>query len=118
MNVAETARKALEILDRDGWCKFAVTWTSFQKQMYPGHHYPEGSHCLSGLWGEAVGIENAGNRELYEPLAAVVREQYPEYIPGIDPNWPLTIIPAMNDALGITEADVRAILEKVIANGS
>ena len=119
MSPAEIARKALEILDRDGWCKYQVTWTSFAAAMYSGSDYRLGSHCLSGAWGEVVGtLSGRELKEAYAPLAAVVREQYPAYAQVADPAYPLTIIPAVNDAPDVTEADVRAILEKVIASGS
>lgn len=118
MSPAEIARKALEILDRDGWCKYTTIWTTLHARMYAGSDYQIGSHCLGGAWNEASGwgltLEHL--RESYEPLAAVIREQYPAY--HADAACPWNVIPMMNDDGPTTEADVRSILEKVIADGS
>ena len=116
MTPAETARKALEILDRDGWCKYTTIWTTLHARNFPGSNYRIGSHCLGGAWNEATRIESIGKlQESYAPLSAVIAEQYPGY--KQDVIYPWNIIPMMNDDGTTTEADVRAILEKVMANG-
>ena len=117
MTPAETARKALEILDEFGWCKYSIAWNEMNAAMYPGSDYRIGSHCLSGAWGEVVGtVLMCEMQAAYGPLIAAIREQYPEYISRTPVEFPWMIIPMMNDRA--TEEEVRAILEKVIVNGS
>lgn len=115
MTPAEIACKVLEILDRDGWCRYAMTWREVHDRIYPGAGYRLGSHCLAGAWGQVICLVPMEEmEEAYGLLVSVIREQYPELSP--DPRYPWMIIPMMNDHA--TEEEVRAVLEKMIANGS
>lgn len=109
MNTAEIARKALEILDRDGWNKGALTW-------YVRAGYPVGSHCIGG----AVNLAATGMDEwspiaepVYEALSKVIQAQYPEFAKP----WHSCINPVMiatwNNDKNITEQDIRRVLEKL-----
>lgn len=114
-NVAATARKALEILDRDGWCKGEITWSGMMTKK--GGQFRIGSHCLGGAWNLAVTNETTWLQgeaaHYYAPLIGVLREQYPEHFTGDERLW--DIIPRVNDTTSTTEADIRAILEKLAA---
>lgn len=116
-NIAETARKALEILDRDGWCQGEITWTGILGGRGDILKFKLGSHCLGGVWNLAVTSETtwlSGERaHYYAPLITVLREQYPEHFSDNDRLW--DIIPRVNDAASTTEADIRVILEKLAA---
>ena len=117
MNIAETARKALEILDRDGWNKGAAILNF----TYPDSPYRMGSHCVGGAWAKALGIEfHTKNTRQLLPLIEMIREQYSrieELIreEAIFAGYPIRVITMFNDMDSTTEADVRAILEKLAA---
>ena len=119
MNIAETARKALEILDKDGWNKGSTDKNSIYS---PSDPYKIGSHCAGGAWGKALGIEfHHENTGQLLPLIEMIREQYPQIEEmireeGIFP-YPIRTITMFNDMDSTTEADVRAILEKLAARG-
>jgi hypothetical protein len=108
--VPEIAARALEVLGKDGWCKWMTTNNA-------GGLYPVGSHCLGG----ALNLAYGGCSEmwycpppLYRMIADLIGEQYPEWrIAGYFP--PVSIITAFNDHAVITETDVRRILEKLAA---
>lgn len=113
MNTAETARKALEILDRDGWCKGTLSWR---------RPYRPSSHCLAGTWNMALygdwafPLEMADHGAEYEPLLAAIREQYPDMEEEAKEDWhSLGLITWFNDRGRTAEADVRAVLEKLAA---
>lgn len=117
-NVAETARKALDILDQDGWCKGSVNMRPDPISGIPtGVRYRLGSHCLAGAWNKAFSgqCNFLPDENIYTPLIEIIREQYPE----LDAQNPRTIgagiIIVMNDSSSESEADVRAILEKLAA---
>ena len=127
MDVAQIARKALEILDRDGWCKGSVnfkpgpssgiTIKSAGLPAFAPGNYPAGSHCLGGAWNLALhDCPNflAGNPELYKPLAKAIHAQYPEIAElGLEPQGSIV---NFNDRASVTETGVRAILEKLAAS--
>jgi hypothetical protein len=113
MDAAETAREALRVLDRDGWCKGSLSYNSSP----PGGVYPGGSHCLGGAWNIAdhgTVLWDTSCPGTYEPVADVIRAQYPQY--SSDVSEAPCLIMWMNDADPTTEADVRAILEKLAAD--
>lgn len=130
MNVAETARKALAALDKDGWCKGSTKLDNNARIMFMGTEfilgtmdgkYPDGSHCLGGAWNIALhGIHYfLEDPELYEPLVQAILAQYPEVRDhwirvGKEPNSGLIL--HWNDRKETTEADVRAILEKLASD--
>jgi hypothetical protein len=112
MNIPEIAREALRVLDRDGWCKGSLQYRN--RENMP--RYPQGSHCLGGAWniahhGDPWWANNdCGN--VYEPVADVIKAQYPEQLSAVVLEAP-SLIMWLNDAPTTTEADVRAILEKL-----
>ena len=114
---AEIARIALEILDRDGWCKGSVCID------YPGASYPLGSHCLGGAWAIAAGTElHCDNAPLFESLIQVIRDQRPGIDDMIEDVFrgelnlqDIRVITLFNDLIASTEDDVRVILEKIAA---
>ena len=119
MNAAEIARKALEILDRDGWCK----GTTVYPRLTPisPRSYRTGSHCIGGAWSMAATGDAAMNclDSVMMPLIEVIREQYPEIRDSVEApvlGLPKREITLFNDLPGTTEADVRAILEKIGAS--
>ena len=118
MNIAETARKALEILDKDGWNKGSADKNFIYSLDDP---YKVGSHCAGGAWAKALGIEfHVENTVQLLPLIEMIREQYPlieEMIREevIFEGYPIRTITMFNDMYSTTEADVRAILEKLTA---
>jgi hypothetical protein len=126
MSPSQVARDSLDILSRDGWCKWTTTkWTT---AMSPGAiiamthdrkasflSFPEGSHCLGG----AMNLVLTGCAEFwcdnalaYDAAASVIMEQYPQRWDGLGSG---SIITYFNDLNETTEADVRRILEKVAA---
>jgi len=125
-NVAETARKALEVLDRDGWCKGSPEFSPDQGEFevwtpgfpHPVRHsgYRTGSHCLGGVWNIALHgrCSFTCSDASYEPLIRVILSQYPE-LDEQEFLAPSGVITYLNDRPDITEADVRAILEKLAA---
>jgi len=115
MNAAEIARKALYILDRDGWCKHSLTWCAPCATVYGGN-YPEGSHCIAGAWNLAA-HGNDRWADDYQPLHEVITAQYPDFRVEND-GWlkldtPQGHIAMWNNRDETTEQDVRAILEKL-----
>ena len=111
MNAAETARKALEILSRDGWCKGTTTYPCLTH--IPVQPYRTGSHCIEGAWCMAA-TGNADMNvpvEVMMPLIEMIREQYPEIWNSVEEC--LREVTLFNDLPQTTEADVRAILEKI-----
>lgn len=126
---AQAARAALEILNRDGWCKRALTLHG----SFPAAPYREGSHCIGG----AVNIAMFGNDmwhgdssyllsrtgpgdDLYAVLAGKIRELYPELAGDAMPlaryrSQDTALIARWNNHPGISEADVRQVLEKIAA---
>ncbi len=107
MDTAQTARKALEILDRDGWTQGTVA------RVIATTRWRAGSHCIGGAWNLAVhGTARwAKNTTIYAPLVQVLRDQYPGF--SSESTWDVGYIGAWNDRPDTTEADVRAILEKL-----
>jgi hypothetical protein len=106
MNTAEIARKALEVLDRDGWCKMALTW--------PG----AGTHCIAGAANIAMHDTSDwayDEDEFYDEAARIIRIQYPEYKDDCTEFPGEVLVVEWNNSPGITEADVRAVLEKMAA---
>jgi hypothetical protein len=120
-DIAQTARKALEILDTDGWCKGSVSWGFLFP--VPDGDYRFGSHCLRGAWDIALYgmISFSGDHPAYEPVTEAIRAQFPEFsLPQVCLDMGLTsavsFIAAWNDENERTESDVRAILEKLAAS--
>lgn len=115
---AQIARKALRVLETDGWCKMALTWTAVC-----GKAYAEGSHCIAGAWNIALRHnENwVGDYRLYEPLVNAIKAQYPEFgnlagtrLRGDEGDYD-TYIAWWNNHQDRTRAEVTAILEKIAA---
>jgi hypothetical protein len=111
IDVAETAAKALAILDRDGWNKGATS-------LSPGSSEPYrvGSHCLGGAWNLAA-TGRAGwshDTSIYLPVTDVILAQYPD-LTWLTRKDPPRMIICLNDMDQTTEDDVRAILEKLAA---
>jgi hypothetical protein len=118
MNTAETAKKALEILDSDGWCqgstKIVPNSIALKVAKANGKEYRIGSHCLAGAWNKALTgyclfLPEDG---AYTPLAELIREQYPDVKTLLNALDSVCVV-AFNDMKDITEADVRTILEKL-----
>lgn len=119
METAEIARKALEILDRDGWAK--GTFGQFTVDA-DGNAILYGPHCIGGAWTIAQGTgcwiieENGSYRELWEMVAAMFPDwdyrEYRKYISPLAPDSPVNRIVAWNDHFA-AEDDVRAVLEKL-----
>lgn len=118
--LSDTARKALQILDRDGWNKGYLTAPSWE--------YTEalraGSHCIGGAWNLALYgddewlEENFESYESYIRIAEVIVAQHPEYSPkyGFTPDcFPIGLIADWNNDEATTEGDVRAVLGKIAA---
>jgi len=127
-SVSQTAARALEILNEDGWCKGSVNFRAISDlhwittiglpafQVAPGQ-YETGSHCLGGAWNLALHDDPSFLREypeLYEPLTEVILAQYPE-IADIGFTDPSAVIANFNDRPLVTESDVRVLLEKLAA---
>ena len=139
-STADTARKALEVLDSDGWCKGFLTFGETSVFVYTATQIPLpgkiGSHCIGGAVNIAmsessrwldVADEDYG---FYAELADLIREQYPEFdgyrqyrhiIGGreiILPPPPVSYIAMWNNDKDRTEEEVRRILEKLAAKES
>ena len=118
MSVAETARCALEVLDADGWNKGSA---NKHKLLGATDPYFLGSHCIGGAWARACGVYLVHEyRDYFLPLVTMIREQYPEIDDEIGKNpvlrdFPIAVITSFNDRAATTEADERAILEKLAA---
>jgi hypothetical protein len=116
MDIAGTARAALEVLTRDGWNQGALTWV---KEIGP--EYREGSHCIGG----AVNMVTYGCDEwnttaepVYQEIRKVIEAQYPEFTsarPTRQSIHDILFIATWNNDENTTEADVRLVLEKVAA---
>lgn len=111
---AETARRALDILDRDGWCKYFIT--------APGNPYEnvrEGSHCLGGAWNLAHHDSDQWAEGAFRYLAPLVNEIMAQYGERpVSEAWGgqlAPVIAAWNNSDEITECDVRRVLEKIAA---
>ena len=120
---AQVACDALDVLDRDGWCRHTTTWPPLGGR---SGLYPVGAHCMGGLiniaacgaddWkGDLIGI--------YEVVRDKIREMYgwelPEdMVPGLcgllHGGVTVRYVATWND-LEASEADVRAVLEKLAA---
>lgn len=117
IDVAETARTALEILEEHGWCRGSVNYRCW---IGSGPRYPVGSHCIGGAWNLAASgtvqfqPEDSG---IYDALAGVIQAQYPECalrdFPHCNPQ--ICTIMWFNDTRAGSESDVRRILEKLAA---
>lgn len=124
------AEKMLELLD-EGWGKsFLRLWRSPEKVEY---------RCAVGLRLDAAGMTYICNEALAEDalsgdpvitaMARIIREQYPEAIQDyatMYSNFPaasqavlsrdVSVVMMFNDRYA-TEPDIRAVIEKVIAEG-
>lgn len=120
----EIARKALMILDRDGWSPDFLTrshpvWGDTQQ-------WREGSHCIAGLWNMALPGERSSwqfSSELhmasYAPLIAKARELFgDDAISSTGSYHPHSDIYALVDWNNehATEDDIRRLLTE-LANG-
>ena len=106
---AEKAREALEILNKNGWCKGATTNLTDPR-------YPRNSHCLGGAWNLALYESDMwmSNDIPYRVLASLILEQYPDR--GVAAGDPAAYnVTEFNDHPHTTEDDVRSILEKLAA---
>ena len=120
--VAETARKALEILDRDGWCRWSLECSEADLPYYrrQGMTPRAGSHDLCGLWSLAVLGRlqpDAGAEDVYGPLARRIRELDPDLdrlFTGGALDVPVFYVIATNDRW-TTESEARAFLEGLAA---
>jgi hypothetical protein len=123
MSPSQVARDSLEILSRDGWCKWTTTLypgilvplTHEQKALMQGFPFPVGSHCLGGAMNLALtGCAEfwCENALAYDAAASVIMDQYPQKWDGLGSG---SILTYFNDLNETTEQDVRAILEKLAA---
>jgi hypothetical protein len=116
MDVAETAKSALEILDEHGWCRGLLTNGPY----WVDGRYPEGSHCIGGAWNLAFHGTHEWSCDLtaYRMLAQVIHDQHPgrgSYHEE-DQMSVTHFIATWNNDENTAEADVRAILEKLAAS--
>lgn len=100
----DAARKALAILDQEGWCKFTAT-------------SPAGAHCLGGAWALAHGatLLSLGQAD-YRPLSEALTARYP-CVRGRIPahlRTPLYLITSWNDHPATQRDHVRALLRELI----
>lgn len=128
----EIARDALDVLDRDGWCRGATlkrhsTAPDMYADLY-GEVYPEGSHCIAGLlnmsmWGNSEW--HLAGSDIYRVVGEKIQELYGwenphTYDEDDDPTFAFTVytslITSWNDK-SAKEPDVRAVLEKLAADG-
>ena len=127
METAEIARKALEILDRDGWNKgfFTLLYNPLP-QVYKSatgkFPYRSGSHCIGGAWSIAMGSSGWCSYEDYWELWEKIIVMFPDWTCGYpdihshdDPEQAMNHIVCWNDTCA-TEDDVRAVLEKLAAS--
>jgi hypothetical protein len=107
-----TGREVLALIPDEGhWCKGAYT-------------DPGGRHCLVGAAGKAGGRLSRYSlpRDITGFLGScrrVIMEQYPErlaQIEGISSFSAIDVVIAFNDHAGTAYPDVRAVIEKVIAD--
>jgi hypothetical protein len=113
--VPEIARDALDLLDRDGWCKWAAT---MHEQGIGCRQYRKGAHCLGGALSMAYGATAdmwTCPQAVYQRVADLIGEQYPEWQEWKAGFPVVCTITAFNDHEDTTEADVRRILEKLAA---
>jgi hypothetical protein len=113
--VPQVAAEALEILERDGWCKGTVSSPPIMVYLSPVLARP-GSHCLGG----AVNLAARGAPECWadeDPCLAaaarVIAEQYPEIPASLGEGPPARLVTYFNDRADTTYPDVRRILEKL-----
>jgi hypothetical protein len=132
MDAAATARKALKILDTDGWNKGYTTkpavWTEaaawaehLGRSVYRewASRYKAGSHCIGGLWNLADHGYDGWRVEdtaYVEPLADAVAALFPQWdwrrhrshdVVHMLANW--------NNSPDTTVENVRAALESLAA---
>lgn len=118
MDATEIAGKALEILDRDGWCKGAATLKSIIWNNTPQRI---GSHCIGGAWALAAGTDfHVSCIASFMPLIQVIRDQHPDLqvedmFRENEDLENLRTITRFNDLPETLQDDVRAILEKIAA---
>jgi hypothetical protein len=118
---AEIARGALEILDRDGWCKFFVTAPDPERYPVWTTGARAGQHCVGGAWNLAhhrSDMWDTNDLTYLVPLVAEIRAQYPEMVAGAPQEWGGMFPPVVaywNNHDDVTEDDVRRVLEKIAA---
>lgn len=116
--IAATAREALDILDRDGWNKGALTVITPDGMTYYGK-YPEGSHCIGGAWNLALTGRSdwaMDHTAAYLPLAAKIADMFPAYgntETETGSYLVMNFIARWNNDKDTTEEDVRAVLGKL-----
>jgi hypothetical protein len=130
MDVADTARRALEIMAAEGWNKgFTTKPEQFdlfcQVYRYSDDYrnwwvrYSTGSHCIGGLWNIAShGTDGWGDlRDMayMQPLADAISAQYPVWDSESGNDAIGALVVKWNNAPSITEDDVRSVLEKLAA---
>ncbi len=137
METSEIAVRALEILDRDGWCRGTFTRlvgpevinlaTGVSVRRF--EEYRAGSHCGGGIWSLACGFDTWAEEGFFVPLWEKICEVFPEqaeraenFFDGVVVGGPQ--VGFMYTALAKTvrwndhfasEADVRIVFEKLAA---
>lgn len=131
METSEIAAKALEILDRDGWCR--GTFTQLRSVppagMWgdPGDWVHAGPHCGGGIWSLACGYETWAAEEFFVPVwekicelfpedAAAAKDFFKDSLSGdaVFVHTALARTVRWNDHFA-SEADVRLVFEKLAA---
>jgi hypothetical protein len=127
MKDAEIALKALEILQRDGWCKGATDWSVQDARRSAPESAPVfrlGSHCIGGALGLALHNQPDWiDTEDWAPaVLAKLRELFPDDIAGLEREILClgaqrsgAIVAAWNDGPATIDQVVQ-VLEKLAAD--
>ncbi len=125
VETSEIAARALEIMDRDGWCKGHFTALT----SYPPRRDAKTPHCGGGIWSLACGYDTWADEEWFTPLWEKICELFPEsaaraenFFSGVTMGGPqpsfihtaLARVVRWNDHFAL-EADVRTVFEKLAA---
>lgn len=126
---AQIARDALDILDRDGWAKGALTMVSGMER-YEFLAGVAGSHCIGGavnlaMSGDDDWLMDACATEFYDHMLKVIKMLFPGedenempwklFSQSFDRHASIGIIAQWNNNPGTTQDDVRVVLEKIAA---
>jgi hypothetical protein len=105
--IAQAAREAAVLLEEHGWGQ--------------GFTYSSQGYCIGGAMNRATGT-TCWNSWWMEPLAQVIREQYPDFLARLETQSPAgwlaghpegRLIAGWNDAEDRTKDEVLAVLEKL-----